>query len=113
MSILTFFKKEMNRTFSVYPKNTGWDGGSPAEGFSDTATVEDAVAAIYEGSAAEKLVSDRYKTDLSAVAISYTGISVPDGSKIITDDSRTFYCIHADDVMTQGEVLVIALKSEE
>lgn len=111
--ILGFFSSEMNRTFSVYPKLSGWSGGRPEEGFEPVATLTGVKSAIYEGSSAESLVSDRYKVNLSAVAISQPGISVPDGSKIITDDGRTFYCIHADDVMTQGEVLVIALQNEE
>lgn len=112
MNILSMFKAEMNRTISVYPKKSGLNGGRPAEGYETTATLTGVKCAIYQGSSAERLVSDRYKTIVTAVAVAVPGISVPDGAKIVTDDSRTFYCIHADDVMTQGEVLVIALKDE-
>ena len=110
--ILNAFVQEMNRTFDVYPKPDTLDGGRPAEGFVTTATLTGVKAGIYEGGAAESLVSDRYKANLSAVAIVVPGVSIPDGAKIITDDSRTFYVIHADDVMTRGEVLVVALQNE-
>lgn len=109
MSIMNFFTAEMNRKFSVFPKKTGLDGGRPAQGFETTATLSDVVCAYYEGGAAEALIADRYKTSLTATIVTYPNVSVPDGAKIVLDNGVEHICIHADDVMTQGEVLVIAL----
>ena len=110
--ILDSFATEMIHTFSVYPKKTGLDGGSPAQGFEATATLEDIEAAYFEGSAAESFVSQRFKTIITGVIITETGVSIPGGAKIILDDDSEHYVIHADNPLNLDEVFVVALRAE-
>ncbi len=110
--MLQYFKDEMIRTFSVYPKKTGLDGGSPAQGFEDVATLEDIAAAYFEGSAAESFVSQRFKTIISGVVITETGVSIPDGAKLVLDDGKIHYVIHADNPLNLDEVFVVGLRAE-
>lgn len=111
--ILNSFSDWMNKTISVYPKKTGLDGGRPAQGFEITPTLTGVKCAFYEGSAAESLVSDRYKTKIDGVCVAYPGITVPDGAKIAFNDGKVYYVVHADDVLSLGEALIIAVSQEE
>lgn len=111
MGILACFKQEMNQTYSVYPKNTGLDSFDEyLQGFEATATIENQSCGYFTGSAAEALVSDRYKTQISGVIISEV-VTVPDGAKIVLSNGLEFTVINADDILLQGEVLAIAVKA--
>lgn len=114
MSWLSDFTCEMNRTFSVYNLLSGLDGNrNPEQGHESTPSLVGAQAAFYEGSAAQRFVSDRYKTETVAVLIVDPIHTVPDGSKIVLDNGLEFLTIHGDDVMFQGDILVVALRSED
>ena len=112
MSFLDDFSDEMNKTYTVYPYLSGLDAnGNPQEGISTTATITGQKCGYFTGSAADKFVADRYKTDLSGVIISEV-VSVPDGSRIVLNNGFTFITINADDIALQGEVLAIAVRTE-
>jgi len=111
MGFLSDFSEEMNRTYSVYPKLTTLDGDDEVnEGFAAVATLTGIQCAYWTGSAAENLISDRYKTEASGVVVSSIG-TVPDGAKIVLDNGLEFIVVNADDVMFQGDILVIAVKA--
>ncbi len=113
MSMLDAFDDEMNKTYSIFPKETGLDADNEViEGFADTATLTAIQCAFYTGSVAEKLMADRYKTEAAGVVISEVQ-DVPDSSKLTLNDGREFIALHADDVMEQGEVLVITVRSPD
>jgi len=111
--MLDAFAPEMNRTFSVYPKGNGLDGdGEIIQGFVGAPTLSGIECAYYTGSAAESLISDQYKTVASGVIISRV-VDVVKGSKIVLDTGEEFAVIFPDDVMMQGEVLVITVGSPD
>ncbi len=112
--LLDNFVTEMNRTFSSYILLDTLDANfNPDQGFSITASVTDKKCAFYEGSAAEHFVSDRYKDKLTGVIICKPDVTVSDDSKLILDNGFEYIVLHADDVMYQGEVMVIALRNED
>jgi len=113
MGILDYFSHEMNRTISIYPKDEeSFDvEGRAIQSFASSPSASGVVAAIWEGSSAESLVADRYKAIIDAVSVTVPGVAIPDGAKVITDDGRTFYSIHLDDIMSLGEVAVTGLQN--
>ena len=113
MSYLSYFQTEMIRTFDLYPKLDALSGGRPSEGFETTATLSSVNAAYFEGSAAELLVSDRYKTIISGVVITETGVTIPDGARLELDDGTIHYVIHADNPLNLDDLYVVALRKEE
>jgi hypothetical protein len=112
MSFLSYFQTEMIRTFDLFPKLDALVGGRPAEGFEPSATLTAVQAAYYEGSAAEALVSDRYKTGISGVVITATGVAIPDGAKLVLDDGTVQFVIHADNPLNLGDVFVVSLSAK-
>jgi len=110
MDILNYFYSEMNRTFTLYPKKSGVTGTRPNEGFEKTANLTDVRCAFYTGSAAEILTADRLKTVLSGVVITATGVTIPDGAKLVLDDGEIHYVIHADNPLNMNEVFVVTLQ---
>lgn len=113
MSFLSYFQTEMIRTFDLFPKLDALSGGRPAEGFETVATLTGISAAYYEGSAAESLVSDRYKTIISGVVITATGVTIPDGAKLVLDDGTIHYVVHADNPLNLNDLFVVALRKEK
>ena len=114
MSLLDAFVDEMNRTFNTYEWADLYDDNyNPSEGYSTTATVENKKCAYYEASAAQSLVSARYKDKISGVVICAPDVTVTDDSKLVLDTGDEFKVLHADNVMFQGEVLVIALSNDD
>lgn len=113
MNMLSAFAPEMNRTYSVFVKDTALDADDEViEGYISIASLRNIKCAYFTGSAAESLISDRYKTTASGVIISKV-VTIPDGAKIVLDNGLEFSVIHPDDVMFQGEVLVITVKAED
>lgn len=110
MSYLDAFSDEMNRTFSIYPKGGLDSDGEVTQGFSSTASVSNKRCMYWTGSAAENLVADRFKTQISGVIVCDV-VEVPNGSKIVLDSGQEFGLVNADDVGFQGEALVIAVKA--
>jgi len=114
MSILDAFVTEMNRTFSVYIWAATLDSNdNPVEGFSAGASMTGKKCAFYESSAAQSLVSARYKDKMVGVVICAPDVAVPDNSKLVLDNGYEYIVLHADDVMFQGEVLAIAVTTED
>ena len=111
---LDCFDEEMNRTFSSYV----WGGlldsnDNPIEGFSTTPTVKNKKCGFFEGSAAQSLVSARYKDKITGVVICQPDVTVADNSKLVLDNGLEYDVLHADDIMFQGDVLAIALWNED
>ena len=114
MKMISFFKKEMNRTFTSYEHTTVLDSNNnPSEGYSSTASVQGKQCAYYEQSAAQSLVSARYKDRMVGAVICEPDVTVKDNSKLVLDNGQEFIVIHADDVMFQGEVLSIAVTTPD
>jgi hypothetical protein len=114
MGCLDAFVTEMNRTFTTYLWGATLDSNdNPGEGYSTTKTVIDKKSAFYEASAAQSLVSARYKDKISGVVICEPNVTVADNSKLILDTGDEFKVLHADNVMFQGEVLVIMVTTDD
>jgi len=113
MAFLDCFDAEMNLTYSVYPKLTTLDSDDEVnEGFATKATLTSIKSMYWTGSAAERLISDRYKTVASGVVVSKIQ-TVPDGAKIVLDNGLEFIVLHADDVAFQGDVLIITVQAAD
>lgn len=113
-NILDAFKTEMNRTFTSYILSDTYDANyNPDEKYSTTAAVTAKKCAFYEASAAQSLVSARYKDKITGVVICAPDVTVADNSKLVLDNGYEYIVLHADDIMFQGEVLSIAVRTED
>lgn len=112
MNILDMFADEMNRTYSVYALKEELDADDEVvQGWEAVSSLSNIQCAFYTGSAANRLVSDRYKTKATGVVISEVH-SVPDMAKLVLNTGEEFIVLHADNVMEQDEVLVLTVGTE-
>lgn len=111
--ILDAFKEEMNQLIDIQSmqRNTDDPTGRTTEIL--VTTKSSIPAGYYVGSSAEALISERFKTVVDGVLIidpiALSGYSIVP-SDIITLNSREYSIVLSDDVMLQGEVLVIGVK---
>ena len=117
MSILQYFDEYKLSDVEITDRIEDSVGGKDTVAYPVLATIK---AIFYEGSSAESLVSERFRSEVVGVfvvepaeAIDGVGdpIQIKDNAKAtIISDGRVFRIIHADNIMDIDEVLLIPVK---
>jgi len=110
---LNDFSKEMNKTADIYNQSKVFSNGKFTTTYS--LVLSNVKCGFWTGSQAESLVGERFKTIIDGVIIInpdlVSSITITRDSKI-TIDSTDYSVINADDVMFQGEVLIVGVKEK-